>query len=143
VSGLLRFGVVVVAGAAVGLLGVLVGAWWIPFPIGILAGVVLHRARWAIPAGCLAGLAAWTVPLAVAQQQYGLGSTATSLAAIMGFTGAATIPVVLTCAVGLLLGLTGAWLGSAARSLLPGPLRPVQKLGDQRLEVVNPVLPKR
>jgi hypothetical protein len=35
----------------------------------------------------------------------------------MGFGHQGAIPVVLTCVVGLLLGLTGAWLGSAARSL--------------------------
>jgi hypothetical protein len=36
----------------------------------------------------------------------------------MGFTGAPAIPLILTCAVGLLLGLTGAWLASALRGLL-------------------------
>jgi len=39
------------------------------------------------------------------------------IAAIMGLTQAA-IPVVLTCVVGLLLGMSGAWLGSAVRSLV-------------------------
>jgi hypothetical protein len=143
VSALVRFITVLVAGAAISLLGILVGAWWLPFPIGVAAGVVLVRARWGLPAGALIGLIAWTIPLVSAQLQYGLGPTSLSLAAIMGFNGAATIPVALTLLVGLLLGLTGAWLGAAARGLARPPLRPVQKLADQRLKVEDPVLAKR
>jgi hypothetical protein len=55
----------------------------------------------------------------VAQAGYGLGPTATALAAIMGFDGKAAVPLVLTLLVATLLGLTGAWLGSAARGLTP------------------------
>ncbi len=72
-----------------------------------------------IPIGAVLGLAAWGVPLASAHVQYGLRPTAESLAAIMGFT-EPTIPVALTCVVGMLLGLSGAWLGSAVRSLAAG-----------------------
>jgi hypothetical protein len=139
----LRFAIVLIGGAAITLLGLLLGAWWLAFPVGVVAGVVLPRARWALPAGALSGLVAWTVPLLYAQVQYGLKATSLSLAAIMGFNGAATIPVALTLLVGLLLGLLGAWLGSAARDLVRPPLRPVQKLPDQRLEVKDPVLAKR
>jgi hypothetical protein len=39
----------------------------------------------------------------------------------MGFGRQGTIPVVLTLLVGTLLALTGAWLGSAARSMVPQP----------------------
>lgn len=142
-NGAVRFAAVFVVATAIALLGVYLGAWWSPFPVGIVAGVVLTRARWAVTAGALAGLVSWTVPLVAEQAQYGLKETSLSIAAIMGFDGAATIPLALTVLVGLLLGLTGAWLGSSARSLLPRPLRPVQKLGDQRLEVKDPVLTKR
>jgi hypothetical protein len=143
VSGALRFVIVVVAGAALTLLGLLLGAWWLAFPIGVAAGVVLVRARWALPGGALIGLIAWTVPLVFAQAQYGLKATTLSLAAIMGFNGAATIPVALTLLVGLLLGLVGAWLGSAARDLYRPRSSAVQKLRDQRLKVKDPVLAKR
>jgi hypothetical protein len=143
VNGAVRFAAVFIVAAAISLLGVYLGAWWSPFPVGVVAGLVLTRARWAITAGALAGLVAWTVPLVAEQIQYGLKETSLSLAAIMGFDGAATIPVALTVIAGLLLGLTGAWLGSAVRRLFPAPLRPVQKLGDQRLEVKDPVLAKR
>ncbi len=142
-SAALRFGIVLVAGAAITLLGLLVGAWWVAFAVGVAAGAVLIRARWALPAGALSGLIAWTVPLIGLQAQYGLKATSLSLAAIMGFNGAATIPFAVTLLVGLLLGLVGAWLGSAARGLLRAPLRPIQKLPDQRLEVKDPVLAKR
>jgi len=64
-------------------------------------------------------VAAWLVPLAAAHARYDLGPTAQSLAAIMGFAHKAAVPVVLTLLVGTLLGVTSAWVGSAARSLLP------------------------
>lgn len=142
-SAALRFAIVLVAGAAITLLGLLLGAWWAAFPVGVAAGAILVRARWALPAGALSGLIAWTIPLIGEQAQYGLKETSLSLAAIMGFNGAATIPFALTLLVGLLLGLVGAWLGSAARGLLRAPLGRVQKLPDKRLEVKDPVLAKR
>lgn len=104
-------------GALVALAGVLLGLWWAPFVVGVALGVVVPRARIALPAGAGIGLIAWLVPLAVAQERYGIGPTARSLAAIMGFDHQAAVPVVLTLLVGTLLGLTGAWLASAIRSL--------------------------
>ena len=106
-----------VAGVAISLIGVLMGAWWLTFPAGLVIGAVVARARLAIPTGAVAGLLGWGLPLAAEQNRYGLGPAAGSLAAIMGFTGQAVVPVILTCLVGLLLGLTGAWLASALRSL--------------------------
>jgi hypothetical protein len=115
------FVIAVLAGAAISVIGVLIGAWWLTFPAGLLIGVSLGRARLAIPAGGLAGLLGWGLPLALEQDRYGLGPAAGSLAAIMGFTGQAVVPVILTCLVGLLLGLTGAWLASALRRVaMPG-----------------------
>jgi hypothetical protein len=112
----------VLAATLIGLLisvaGVLVGAWWAPFTVGIGFGIVEPRARYAVPAGALIGLAGWGLPLAAAQVRFGLGPTAGTLATIMGFAHQSAIPLALTCIVGLLLGLTGAWLGSAARSLV-------------------------
>jgi hypothetical protein len=104
-------------GALAALAGVLLGLWWTPFVVGLALGVVLPRARIALPTGAAIGLVAWLVPLAVAHERYGVGPTASSLAAIMGFDHQAAVPVVLTLLVGTLLGLTGAWLASAIRSL--------------------------
>jgi hypothetical protein len=83
----------------------------------MLIGVTVSKARIAVPAGALAGLLGWGLPLAALQVRTGLGPAAGSLAAIMGFTGQAAVPLILTLLVGFLLGLTGAWLGSAIRSL--------------------------
>ena len=105
-------------GVAISLAGLEFGAWWLTFGAGIVIGVFIGRARVAIPAGALAGLTAWGFGLAILQMYFGLGPAASSLAAIMGFTGQAAIPLVLTCVVGLLLGLMGAWLASALRGLL-------------------------
>lgn len=98
---------------------VLLGVWWAPFVIAAVIGIMWRRARVAIPIGVILGLVAWGVPLASAHLEFGLRPTAESLAAIMGFTQPA-IPVALTIVVGVLLGLSGAWLGSAARSLVGG-----------------------
>ena len=70
------------------------------------------------------GLVAWAAPLVGEQVQYGLGPAATSIAAIMGLTGAADLPVALTILVGTLLGASGAWLGSAGRALAPRGAKP-------------------
>jgi hypothetical protein len=105
-------------GLLVALAGVILGMWWAPFPIGFAFGVIAGRARVALPGGAVVGLAAWLLPLAVAQERFGLGRTATSLAAIMGFDGLPAAPLILTFVVGTLLGLTGAWLGSAARQVV-------------------------
>jgi hypothetical protein len=107
-----------IAGLLISVGGVLLGAWWAPFAVGIAFGIVEPRARFALPGGALIGLAGWSLPLAEAQIRFGLAPTAASLATIMGFGHQPAIPLALTCAVGLLLGLAGAWLGSAARSLV-------------------------
>jgi hypothetical protein len=109
---------VVAVAVAICIAGVVFGAWWVTFLVGVVLGVVIP-ARVAIPAASLAGLFAWGALLGWEQWRYGLGPTAHSLAAIMGFAQAGpVVPVVLTCLVGLLLGLTGAWAGAATRSVV-------------------------
>jgi hypothetical protein len=98
--------------------GVELGVWWAPFAVGIAFGIVEPRARFAVPGGALIGLAGWAFPLAYAQVRFGLGPTAQSLATIMGFGHQSAIPLALTLVTGLLLGLTGAWLGAAGVSLV-------------------------
>ena len=96
-------------------------------------------------AGAISGLVAWSEPLIEANAQYGLGPTSLSIAAIMGANGAALIPIALTVIVGVLLGLAGSWLGAAIRGVALNSPRSgaVEKLGDQRLEVKDPVLTQR
>jgi hypothetical protein len=98
--------------------GVLLGLWWAPFAFGFAFGVVQPRARIALPVGAAIGLVGWLFPLVAIDARSGPGAAAESLAAILGFGHQAAIPVILTLAVGTLLGLTGAWLGSASRSAL-------------------------
>lgn len=105
-------------GVAISLAGLEFGAWWLTFVVGLVLGAIIGRGRVAIPAGALAGVVAWGIGLAILQVYFGLGPSARGLAAIMGFTGQPAIPLILTCVVGLLLGLTGAWLASALRGLL-------------------------
>ena len=110
--------IVLLAGVAISVVGVLIGMWWLTFPAGLLVGIAVAPARLAVPTGALAGLLGWVLPLASDQVRYGIGPAASSLAAIMGFTGQPAVPLVLTFLVGLLLGLTGAWLASATRLML-------------------------
>ena len=113
--------VLLAAGVTIG--GLVVGLWWAAFPVGFALGVAVGRGRRAVPAGAAAGLVAWLIPLVVNGVRFGLGPTATALAAIMGFTHKPAIPVILTLLVGTLLGLTGAWLGSAARGIVAPNVR--------------------
>ena len=107
--------IALIAVSVIGAIGLFVGAWWIVFVIGLAVGIVLP-ARGAIIFSALFGLAVYVEPLLRDHLIYGLGPTATSLAAIMGYPHQPAIPIVLTCALGLLLGLAGAWLGSASRA---------------------------
>ena len=116
------YAVVLVAGL-VALAATAFGLWWAPFPVGLAVGAIVPRARIAIPASGTIGLVSWLIPLAAAQFSYGLGPTATSLAAIMGFDHAAALPIALTLLVGTLLGLTGGWLGSAGRTVVASNAR--------------------
>ena len=105
-----------------GFAGVLLGYWWAPFVAGAFIGLATARGRVAIPVGGVVGAVSWLLPLAAIQVRYGIGPTAGSLAAIMGFGRQGIVAISLTVVVGALLGLTGAWLASAARMLLrPAP----------------------
>jgi hypothetical protein len=140
-----RFAVVLLGGIVLSLSGMFLGWWWVTFATGVAIGLALPRTWTALAAGAISGLVAWSEPLIEANAQYGLGPTSLSIAAIMGANGAALIPVALTVVVGVLLGLTGSWLGAAIRSVAirRGRSGAVEKLGDQRLEVKDPVLTQR
>ena len=118
----MRSAALVLTAFLVGLAGVLLGYWWAPFVAGAFIGLVTRRGRTAVPMGGLAGAVAWLLPLIAIQARYGIGPTAGSLAAIMGFGHQGILAIVLTVVVGGLLGLTGAWLVSALRLVVrPAP----------------------
>ena len=127
-----------------GLAAMLFGLWWATFLAGVVVGLALSRTWWAVAAGALLGLVAWSEPLIVENVRFGLQSTTLALAAILGVKGAAFAPVALTLLIGVLLGLTGSWLGLAVGRVVLSRLRSpaVEKLGDQRLEVKDSVLTK-
>jgi hypothetical protein len=104
--------------ALLALAGVLLGLWWTPFATGLALSALDRRGRITVPAGAAIGLLAWAVPLVAIHARYGLGPTASSLAAIMGFGHQGVLPLILTLLVGALLGASGAWLGAAARGLV-------------------------
>ena len=101
----------------VALAAVVLGFWWAPFVCAVPIGLVVTRQRVGVALGALSGFIAWLLPLGALEVRYGLGPAASSLGAIMGFRQGA-IPVALTLIVGALLGLTGAWVAGAARTLL-------------------------
>ena len=140
-----RFALVTLSGIMLSLAGMFLGWWWVTFATGIAIGLALPRTWTALVAGAISGLVAWSEPLIESNAQYGLGPTSLSIAAIMGANGAALIPIALTVIVGVLLGLTGSWLGAAIRGVAVNRPRSgaVEKLGDQRLEVKDPVLTQR
>ena len=140
-----RFAVALVGGIVLSLSGMFLGWWWVTFATGVVIGLALPRTWTALVAGAISGLVAWSEPLIEANAQYGLGPTSLSIAAIMGANGAALIPIALTVVVGGLLGLTGSWLGAAIRDVAISRTRSraVEKLGDERLEVKDPVLTQR
>ena len=111
------FAVAVVA-LIVALAGVMLGAWWAPFLVGVACGLAVPPVRVAVPVGAACGLVAWLLPLAMVEVRYGLAPSADALAAIMGFGHAGAVPIILTLLVGALLGLCGAWLAGAARLVL-------------------------
>ena len=138
------FALVLAGGILLSLSGMLLGLWWVTFLAGVAVGLALPRTWMALATGAVLGLVAWSEPLLVANAQFGLKSTSLALAAILGAKGAALAPIALTVLIGVLLGLVGSWLGAAARSVAFSRRRsgPVEKLGDERLEVKDPVLTK-
>jgi hypothetical protein len=118
-----RLYIAILLAGLLALAGVLLGLWWAPFPVALALGALNLRPRVAAPVGAAIGLIAWAIPLLAAHSRYGLGPTAEALAAIMGFGHSGVVPVILTLIVGTLLGLTGAWLGSAARQVVASNAR--------------------
>jgi hypothetical protein len=120
----MRLYIAILLAGLLALAGVLLGLWWAPFPAALALTAALNmRSRTAVPTGAAIGLLAWAIPLLAANARYGLGQTAQALAAIMGFGHTAGVPVALSLIVATLLGLTGAWLGSAARQVVASNLR--------------------
>ena len=109
--------VAVIAIALQASLSVLTAGWWATFGLGLLVGVFSARALMAIPIGAAVGLVGFGLPLVIAQFRYGLGPSAAAISAILGLGHQGAFAIALTLLIGLLLGVTGAWLGSAAQAV--------------------------
>ncbi len=111
-----------VLGVAVVWIANLAGLWWVTSLAGLAIGLVVQRGRVAFGLAALAGLLGWAAPLAIASVGLPIGQAASVVAGIMGFgTANGYLVVAVTVLLGLLLCLSGAWVGVALRRLLPSP----------------------
>jgi hypothetical protein len=112
--------VAVVAGGSAKL-----GAWWVPFIIGVVAGGLprASRAAWAassrlgfpsVPFAVLAAVLGWAVPLwAMSLAGLPAGATARAIAGLAGLPPYAAVTIVATLLLAALQVLAGAWLARA------------------------------
>lgn len=99
-------------------LGSLLGAWYAPFVVGLVAGLGTRRlgrtARGALGTGCLAALAGWLLPIGLraveGQPVLGTGRT---VAALAGLPADGLLILAVTGVVAVLQALIGVWLGRA------------------------------
>jgi hypothetical protein len=114
-----RLAVLAVALAACWL-GAYLGAWWVPFAVGVAAGLPAVSG-WLGRGGVLAAAAGavlgWALPLWVmALSSLPVGATARVIAALAGLPPYAGVAVAVTLLLAALQVLAGAWL---ARAVLP------------------------
>ncbi len=102
-------------------LGAYLGAWWVPFPVGVAAGLPAVS-RWLGRGGVLAATAGavlgWALPLAaMTMSRLPAGATARAIAALAGLPPYAGVAVAVTLLLAAAQALAGAWL---ARAAFPG-----------------------
>jgi hypothetical protein len=115
-----RLAVLVLALAACWL-GAYLGAWWVPFPVGVAAGLPAVRSRagrGAVLTATAGALLGWALALWVmALSSLPVGATARVIAALAGLPPYAGVAVAVTLLLAALQVLAGAWL---ARAVFPG-----------------------
>jgi hypothetical protein len=94
------------------------GAWFVPFIIGLAAGVASSRLAFpSVPLAALAAVIGWAIPLwAMALAGLPSGATARAIAGLAGLPPHAAVTVVVTLLLAALQVFAGAWL---ARALVP------------------------
>ena len=139
--------------AAVSALGAWLGAWWVPFVVGLAAGA-LGRAgglgavgapgaqgprrmtRGVVLPAVAGALAGWAIPLwALALDGQPVGATARAIAGFAGLPPYAGVTVAVVLVLAALQVLVGAWL---ARAALPGR-QPAQELTKEEEALEEPV----
>jgi hypothetical protein len=111
------------AGTAVIAGGAAIGWWFVPFIVGLAAGLANYlgewRARVLLPAVALVAIIGWAVPLALpALHGVPVGATARVIAALAGLPAHASVTIALTLLIPVIQALAGLWLG---RALTPRP----------------------
>ena len=114
--GLLTGSLLIIAGAALGL-------WFMPFAVGLVAGVANWVGRWplrvAVPAVAVMAIAGWAIPLGWSVLRGAAdGPVAREIAAILGLPGYAAAGVIAVVLVAVVEALAGYWLG---RAVTPWP----------------------
>jgi hypothetical protein len=112
-------------GAAVMAGGAVIGWWFVPFGVGVLAGVANWvggwRARVMVTALTFMAIIGWGVPLWwPAWHGEPAGATARVIAALLGLPAYAFVTFALTLLIAIAQALVGLWLG---RALTPRPRR--------------------
>jgi hypothetical protein len=96
------------------------GAWFVPFIVGVAAGVASLRWRRMVVLAVFAAVVGWAIPLwALALRGLPAGATARAIASLAGLPPYATVTIVATLLLAALQALAGAWL---TRALLPRSL---------------------
>jgi hypothetical protein len=115
--GMLAGGLLIVGAAEI-------GWWFMPFVVGLLAGLANHVGRWrtriALPAVAAISAVGWVLPLwwsVLRGAPY--GGEARVIAALLGLPAYAAVGIALTVLIAMAQGVTGYWLG---RALTPLPI---------------------
>jgi hypothetical protein len=101
------------------------GAWFMPFVIGLLTGIVMRWGGWrlrvTVPAVAIVAAAGWGLAIwASALRGLPVGPTAQTIARVAGLPAPAAAVIAITLAVSVVQSLAGLWLG---RALAPRPAR--------------------
>jgi hypothetical protein len=113
-----RLTVFAVVAVAAGL-GAQAGAWWIPFPAGVMAGFASAGLPGISPRGLVlsavsGAVVGWAIPLWVlALRGLPAGATARTIAGLAGLPPYAAVTVLVTLLLAALQVLAGAWLARA------------------------------
>jgi hypothetical protein len=110
------------AGALIISVAAAVGWWFVPFVIGLLAGLANHVGRWrtqvALLAVVLMSAAGWVVPLCWSVLSGAPYGGVARIATLLGLPGSAAVGMLLSELIAVAQGMTGYWFG---RALTPLP----------------------
>jgi hypothetical protein len=101
--------------------GAYLGLWFVPFVLGVLAGVFAPRSRGTVLTVTAGAVAGWAIALWImALGNLPVGATARSIAALAGLPPYAAVAVAVTLLLAALQALAGNWL---ARAVVPRQVR--------------------